>query len=72
MDKRIIRKRELEKWLTHDYILRLGTISRCEFLGIVPPERKYDLIKEAHEKDQEYRALVGLEPLPDPVDFIKI
>ena len=72
MDKDVIRKRQLERWLTIDYVIRMETIRRCEYLGITPPENKYDLIREAHEKDQEYRSLVGLEPLETHTNFFTI
>lgn len=63
MDKKLVRIRELEKWFTKEYIIRLEHVRRCNYFNIKADESMYDLQKEAYEKEQEYRALTGKKPL---------
>ena len=63
MDKKLVRIRELEKWFTKEYIIRLEHVRRCNYFNIKADESMYDLQKEAYEKEQEYRALIGKKPL---------
>lgn len=63
MDKNYIRLTELEKWFTTEYLIRLEHIRRCNYLNIPPDETMYSLQKEAYEKEQEYRQLLGKKPL---------
>lgn len=59
------RLEELERWRAIEYPRRLRTINQYKFWGFKPPETRYDLEKEAYEKEQELRKLKGLEPLPE-------
>ena len=72
MDIRLKRIRELEKWFSTEYIVRLETIKRHKFFGFKPSENEYDLQLEAYDKEQEIRSLKGLEPLPEIKSFFKI
>ena len=65
MDVRLKRIKEIETWLKGEYIQRLETIRRYKYLGIKPPESEYSLQVEAYNKEQELRAIKGLDPLPD-------
>ena len=63
MDKDYKRLVELMEWFKTDYILRLEHIRRCNYFNIKSDETMYDLQKEAYEKEQEYRKLMGKQPL---------
>lgn len=65
MDKKYKRKVELEEWFKNDYMIRLEHIRRCNYFNIPSDETMYALQKEAYDKEQEYRALVGKKPLED-------
>jgi hypothetical protein len=56
--------RVLEEWFKYDYIYRLTTIQRYNYLGLIPPETRYALELEAYDKENQLRSLKGLEPLP--------
>lgn len=72
MDKKILKIRELEHWLTVEFVIRMESIRRCKYLGLDVPEREYELQLEAYEKEQEYRQLKGLKPLPKLKDLFII
>lgn len=65
MDKTYNRIKELENWFAKEYIFRLEHIRRCNYFNIPSDETMYSLQKEAYEKEQEYRALIGKKPLKD-------
>ena len=55
---------ELEKWFRFDYPARLNKISRYSYLGLPLPETRYELEREAYDKENELRILNGEKPLP--------
>ena len=59
------RIQELENWRACEYPRRLNTINQYKYWGFAPPETRYELEKEAYEKEQELRKLKGLKPLPE-------
>lgn len=65
MDKRYKRIVELENWFAKEYIFRLEHIRRCNYFNIPSDETMYALMKEAYEKEQEYRNLIGKKPLKE-------
>ena len=65
MDKRYKRIVELENWFAKEYIFRLEHIRRCNYFNIPSDETMYALMKEAYEKEQEYRTLIGKKPLKE-------
>lgn len=56
---------EIRAWFEKEYSFRLHHIQRCKYLGIKPEYDLYELEKEAYDKEQELRALQGMEPLDD-------
>lgn len=62
---------ELTKWLTTEYLLRLGHIRRCGYFGIPADETEYHLQKTAYLVEQELRKLKGQPPL-DSIEMIDI
>lgn len=59
------RKLEIEAWFQKEYMMRKAKISRYKYLGLECDETLYELENEAYEKEQEYREIVGLDPLPE-------
>lgn len=72
MDIRLKRLKELEKWFSTEYLVRIEAIRRQKFFGLKPEENEYDLQLEAYQKEQEIRSLKGLKPLPEIKPFFKI
>ena len=72
MDKLYKRKIELENWFLTEYLMRLEHIRRCNYLNIQSDETMYSLQKEAYEKEQELRELVGKPALQELTNDIFI
>ena len=72
MDKKYTRLAELTEWFKTEYIIRLEHIRRCNYFNIKSDETMYDLQKEAYDKEQEYRKLMGKKPLEKISDGIFI
>lgn len=58
------RVEELEAWFKDVYVKELLRISRYKYLGLPCDRTKYDLEKEAYQKENELRKLLGQEELP--------
>jgi hypothetical protein len=55
---------EIEKWFRIEYPARLLKAERYYYLGIPAEETRWDVEKEAYDKENELRILRGEEPLP--------
>lgn len=60
----IKRIEEIEKWFRIEYPARLLKAERYYYLGIPSQETRWDVEKEAYDKENELRILRGEEPLP--------
>jgi hypothetical protein len=60
----IKRIEEIEKWFRYEYPARLLKAERYSYLGLKSQETRWDVEKEAYEKENELRLLRGEEPLP--------
>lgn len=61
----IKRIEELERWFKTEYLSRLHTIERYDYLGLICSDKRYALETEAYDKEQELRTLRNQEKLPD-------
>lgn len=59
------RIRELELWFRTEYVQRILAVQRNTYLGIKGDESRFEVEKEAYEKENELRHLLGKEPLPE-------
>lgn len=55
---------EIEKWFRIEYPARLLKAERYYYLGIPAEETRWDVEKEAYDKENELRILRGEKPLP--------
>lgn len=62
----IKRIEKLENWFRYEYPDRLNKINRYQYLGLKLPETRWNLELEAYDKENELRALKGLDKLPTP------
>ena len=65
MDINYKRLKYLDNWFKTEYLVRLEHIRRCDYFNIKSDETMYELQKEAYEKEQEYRKLIGKKPLDE-------
>lgn len=57
--------RDIEFWFKTEYLITKAKIERYKYLGLECDITRHELEKEAYEKEQRYRSLLGLEPLPE-------
>jgi len=56
--------KKIEAWFSKEYLVSKAKIDRYKYLGLKPEITRFELEKKAYEKEQRYRELNNLEPLP--------